>query len=38
LKRYKEDPKGEWFKDRSRALKNPRKKVTEKINEKILFL
>ena len=38
LKRYKENPKGEWYKERSRAPKNPKRKVTEEIKEKILFL
>ena len=37
IKRYKEDPEGEWYEDRSRAPKNPRRKVTEEIKEKKLF-
>jgi len=35
LKRYKEDPYGEWWEEKSRRPKNIKRKVTEEIRAKI---
>ena len=38
LKRYREDPSGEWWKERSRRPKNIQKKVTEEVRTRIIEL
>lgn len=37
IKRYKENPTGEWWKEHSRAPKNPKRKVTPHIKEQIII-
>lgn len=36
INRYKEDPKGNWFEDRSKATKHPTNKISKKIEDQIV--